>query len=175
MPFWNSLAFLMIQRMLAIWSLVPLPFLKPAWTSGSSRFTYNHRDMLPCYLNMKTVWGIGCGYTTNQSSAHIPFLLGSLSKNPTWWSPSLDEIMVPQFVQLELVAPCPVLTRQSVPIHTWPFSPQNPSAKGIVVGQGWTCSQWDLGPSWLWNVLMVGLEADGFSLVFLLVRKEDHA
>ena len=27
----------MIQRMLAIWSLVPLPFLKPAWTSGSSR------------------------------------------------------------------------------------------------------------------------------------------
>ena len=30
----------MIQRMLAIWSLIPLPFLKPAWTSGSSRFTY---------------------------------------------------------------------------------------------------------------------------------------
>ena len=32
--------FLMIQWMLAIWSLVPLPFLKPAWTFGSSRFTY---------------------------------------------------------------------------------------------------------------------------------------
>ena len=28
MFFWNSVAFLMIQRMLAIWSLVPLPFLK---------------------------------------------------------------------------------------------------------------------------------------------------
>ena len=40
MFFWNSLAFLMIQQMLAIWSLVPLPFLKPAWTSGSSRFMY---------------------------------------------------------------------------------------------------------------------------------------
>ena len=26
----------MIQRMLAIWSLVPLPFLKPAWISGST-------------------------------------------------------------------------------------------------------------------------------------------
>ena len=38
MFFWNSLAFLMIQQMLAIWSLVPLPFLKPAWTSGSSQF-----------------------------------------------------------------------------------------------------------------------------------------
>ena len=30
----------MIQWMLAIWSLVPLPFLKPAWTSGISWFTY---------------------------------------------------------------------------------------------------------------------------------------
>ena len=40
MFFWNSLAFSVIQRMLAIWSLVPLRFLKPAWTSGSSRFTY---------------------------------------------------------------------------------------------------------------------------------------
>ena len=34
--FWNTLAFLMNQRMLATWFLVPLPFLKPAWTSGSS-------------------------------------------------------------------------------------------------------------------------------------------
>ena len=40
MFFWNSLPFSMIQWMLAIWSLVPLPFLKPAWTSGSSWFTY---------------------------------------------------------------------------------------------------------------------------------------
>ena len=38
MFFWNSLAFSVIQWMLAIWSLVPLPFLKPGWTSGSSRF-----------------------------------------------------------------------------------------------------------------------------------------
>ena len=32
--------FLMIQWMLAIGSLVPLPFLKPGWTSGSSWFMY---------------------------------------------------------------------------------------------------------------------------------------
>ena len=38
--FWNSLAFSIIQRMLAIWSLVSLPFLNPAWTSGSLWFTY---------------------------------------------------------------------------------------------------------------------------------------
>ena len=40
MVFWHSLAFSMIQQMLAIWSLVPPPFLKPAWTSGKSRFMY---------------------------------------------------------------------------------------------------------------------------------------
>ena len=40
MFFWNSLAFLMIQWMLIIWSLVPLPFLNLAWTSGSSWFIY---------------------------------------------------------------------------------------------------------------------------------------
>ena len=40
MFFWNFLAFLMIQQMLAIWSLVSLTFLNPAWTSGSSQFTH---------------------------------------------------------------------------------------------------------------------------------------
>ena len=40
MFFWNSLAFSVIQRMLAIWSLVPLPFPKPAWTSESSWLMY---------------------------------------------------------------------------------------------------------------------------------------
>ena len=30
----------MIQQMLAIWSMIPLPFLKPAWTSGSLQFVY---------------------------------------------------------------------------------------------------------------------------------------
>ena len=36
----DGLSFLMIQQMLVIWSLVPLPFLNPAWTSGSSWFMY---------------------------------------------------------------------------------------------------------------------------------------
>ena len=40
MFFWNSIAFSMIQQMLAIWSLVPLPFLNPAGTSESAQFTY---------------------------------------------------------------------------------------------------------------------------------------
>ena len=33
MLFWNSLAFPMSQQVLANWSLVPLPFLNPAWIS----------------------------------------------------------------------------------------------------------------------------------------------
>ena len=40
MFFCNSLTSLMIQQMLTIWSLIPLPFLKPAWTSGSSQFMH---------------------------------------------------------------------------------------------------------------------------------------
>ena len=38
--FWNSLDFSMIQWMLTIWSMVPLPFLNPACTSGISWFMY---------------------------------------------------------------------------------------------------------------------------------------
>ena len=43
---WQSLS--MIQRMLAIWSLVPLPFLNPSCASGHSRFT--------CYWRMGPRW-----------------------------------------------------------------------------------------------------------------------
>ena len=40
MPFWNALAFSMIQQILTIWSQLPLPFLNPVWISGTSQFTY---------------------------------------------------------------------------------------------------------------------------------------
>ena len=53
MFFWNSLAFSMIQQMLAIWSLVPLPFLNSAWSSqfhillkpGSENFEHYFASM----------------------------------------------------------------------------------------------------------------------------------
>ena len=38
--FYNFIAFPVIQKMLAIWSLVPLPFLNPVCIYESSRFTY---------------------------------------------------------------------------------------------------------------------------------------
>ena len=55
----------MIQWMLAIWSLVPLPSLKPAWTFGSSRFTYCwslawrilHITLLACEMSA-IVWDL---------------------------------------------------------------------------------------------------------------------
>ena len=51
MFFWNSLAFLMIKQMLAIWSLVAVHFLNPAWTSGSSQFPvlYSRSSLLICF------------------------------------------------------------------------------------------------------------------------------
>ena len=64
MFFWNSLAFSMIQRILAIWLMVSLPFLKPAWTSRSSWFTYCWSlawrilsiTLLACECNCAVVW-----------------------------------------------------------------------------------------------------------------------
>ena len=53
MFFWNSLAFSMTQQMLAIWSLVPLPFLNQAWTSGSSQFMY-------CWSLFGEFWALLC-------------------------------------------------------------------------------------------------------------------
>ena len=41
--------------MLAIWSLVPLPFTKPAWTSGSSQFTYCW-SLAWRILNITSMW-----------------------------------------------------------------------------------------------------------------------
>ena len=57
--FWNSLAFSMIQRILAIWSLVPLSFLKPAWTSllkpGLEKFEHYFTSMWD-ECNCVVVW-----------------------------------------------------------------------------------------------------------------------
>ena len=83
MLFWNSLAFSMIQQMLAIWSLVPLPFLKPAWTSESSRFTY-------CWSMAWRILSItlpACNYECNCAVVWaffgIAFLWDSLPSEPS--------------------------------------------------------------------------------------------
>jgi len=80
MFFWNSLAFSVIQQMLAIWSLIPLPFLNPAWTSGISQFTYCWSLAWRIYFasvwdecNCAVVWtffGIGMKTDLFQSCGH---------------------------------------------------------------------------------------------------------
>ena len=78
----------MIQRMLAVWSLVPLPFLKPAWTSGNSWFMYCWRlarrilsiTLLACEMSTSVRWfehslalpffGIGMKTDLFQSCGH---------------------------------------------------------------------------------------------------------
>ena len=76
--FWNSLAFLMIQWMLAIWSLVPLSFLNPAWTSGSSQFTY-YRSLTWRILSITL---LAC----EMSAFNLNYLfIGSVSKHSQSW------------------------------------------------------------------------------------------
>ena len=62
---WNSIAFSMSQRTLAIWFLVSLPFLNPACTSGSSQFMYcwslawrilKHVEWVQLYSSLKVLW-----------------------------------------------------------------------------------------------------------------------
>ena len=86
--FLELFCFLMIQQMLSIWSLVPLPFLNPSWISGSSQFTYCwslawrilNTTLLACEMSV-TVWqvehslalpffGIGMKSDLSQSSDH---------------------------------------------------------------------------------------------------------
>ena len=76
MFFWNSLAFSMMPQMLAIWSLVPLPFLNPDCTSGSNWFRYCWSlawsilsiTLLACEMNA-IVWYF-------QHSLALPFGIG---------------------------------------------------------------------------------------------------
>ena len=55
--------------MLAIWSLAPLPFLNPAWTSGSSRFTYCWRLQVEHYFTSN------CLHTCNLNFVFVVQLL----------------------------------------------------------------------------------------------------
>ena len=71
MFFWNSLAFSMIQWMLATWSLVPLLFLNPACTSRSSWFIYcwnltgkDFEHNLTCMLNEHNCLVVGTFFHT---------------------------------------------------------------------------------------------------------------
>ena len=67
MFFWNSLAFSMIQQILPILSLVPLPFLKPAWTSGLENFEHYYTSVWD-ECNCAVVWAFfGIAFLRDQN------------------------------------------------------------------------------------------------------------
>ena len=110
MFFWNSLAFSMIQQMLTIWSLVPLPFLKPAWTSGSSWFTYCW-SLAWRILNITSVWN-ECNCAIVWAFLGIAFLW---VWNKNWPFPVLWPLLsFPNFLALSSLP-----ARQSSDSSTW--------------------------------------------------------
>ena len=117
MFFWNCLAFSMIQQMLAIWSLVPLPFLKPAWTSGSSRFTY------AVYIHTHTHTHIYI-YTHTHTHTHIYICVcaKSLQLCPTLCNP-MD--CSPPGSSVHRILQTGVLERVTMPSSRGSFQPRD--------------------------------------------------
>ena len=69
----------MIQRMLAIWSLVPLSFLNPAWTSGSPWFTY-YWSLVWRILSITLLW---CAAAAAKSLQSCPTLCDPTDSSPS--------------------------------------------------------------------------------------------
>ena len=91
----------MIQRMLAISFLVPLPFLKPAWTSGSLQFMY-------CWslawrissITLLWLWSYDFGHskhplpTTQEKTLHVDITRWSTPKSDWLYSlqPKMEKL-----------------------------------------------------------------------------------
>ena len=105
MFFWNCLAFSTIQRMLAIWSLVPLPFLKPACTSGSSWFSVlcftNSRKIKTQLKHTKmtcTVYGEDAMTDWTRQNCFTKFHVGDFSLSDVPRSDKPDDNQIKTFV-----------------------------------------------------------------------------
>ena len=113
MFFWNYLAFSMIQWMLAIWSLVPLPFLNPAWTSGSLQFRYTWSlawRILSITLlmwdecNCGVVWAFfGIAFLWDWNENVIMKIKWDIARKILWWCLAIDKkqniyILAPIFI-----------------------------------------------------------------------------
>ena len=136
--------------MLAIWSLVPLPFLNPVWTSGSSRFTYCWSlawrilsiTLLACEISVPVpVQLLSCVrlFATPWTAAHQ----ASLSITNSWSSPKP--------MSIELVMPfnhlifcCPLFLLPSIFPSTRVFSSE--SALRIGWPKYWSFS-FNISPS----------------------------
>ena len=123
--------------MLAIWSLVPLPFLNPAWTSGSSHF-HQH-----CFMPSLTHATAKDSWTLMGKSDQS--LLGSLLFSPGSWYAQVSVCACQEFVFQSYVSsggslvglkatsskrayaiPRSAAPRDPVPaaVHCWPITPE---------------------------------------------------
>ena len=121
MFFWNSLAFSMTQQMLAIWSLVPLHFLRLAWTSGSSQFMYYWNltwrilNITCCVCSSSLIWARL--FATPWTVAHQPPLSMEFSRQEYW--SGLPCPTPGNLPNLGTEPGSPALQADSLPIELW--------------------------------------------------------
>ena len=77
------LAFLMIQQMLAFWCLVPLPFLNPAWTSGSGSYSIYRVTLLQSLITYQAIHLIICLKSSDYFSQRLIHLVQRRQWPPT--------------------------------------------------------------------------------------------
>ena len=108
--------FLMVQRMLAIWSLVPLPFLDSAWTSGSSQFHVLLKPGLENFEHYFTSMWDECNCAVAWAFFGIAFLK---DWNKNWPLPVLWQLLsfpnlLTYWVQHLILCSCSFLRNNSV-------------------------------------------------------------
>ena len=99
-----ELSFSMIQQMLAIWSLVPLLFLKPAWTSGISWVMYCW-SLASRILSITLLAWDECNYAIVWAFFGIAFLW-DWNENwpfPVLWPLLKHKHLVADFIMLSLI------------------------------------------------------------------------
>ena len=102
---WNSLGFSMIQWMLAIWSLVPLPLLNGACPSRTSWFMYCWSLMVfPSFFNLSLNFAVRSLWSEPQSAPSLCFcwlyraspslaaknIIDLISVLTIWWCPCVQ-------------------------------------------------------------------------------------
>ena len=96
----------MIQWMLTILSLVPLPFLNPAWTSEGSQFTY-------CWSLTWRIWGICSCVRWVQLCSSLNILLHCLSFGLEWKLTFSSPVATAEFSKFAGIIECSTFTASS--------------------------------------------------------------
>ena len=103
----------MIEQMLAIWTLVPLPYLNPACTAGSSRFQFSSVRSLSHVQLFATPWTAAGQDSLSITNSQILLKLMSI------------EVLIPSNLCHPLLLPSifpsiRVFSKESAPCIRWP-------------------------------------------------------